>query len=128
MDLIDILVEIEREVDPISLEVDRLKNDAIDLVQNGLDAEPRESGLIDEICASYAENRVWPINMTPVQTFLIYGRLAQAAYFLQFLADNQVGHAFENPQFDVTPQSKATLYKFLLIDYWNFAGRARWGR
>jgi hypothetical protein len=95
-------------------------------IQLLIDSESKETELIDEICTNFAENRTWPINMTPVQKFLVYGRLGQAFYFVEFLKYSPLVEVFENSEFAPIYLSEATLYKFLLVDYWHFAGNKKW--
>jgi len=118
--------KLEQIIDPLASEVGQLKTMGADHIQLLIDSEPIESDLIDSICVNFARTQKWPINMTPVQKFLVYGRLAQGFYFLEFLGDSPLVEMFENPESAPIYLSEATLYNFLLVDYWHFAGKKKW--
>jgi len=122
----EVCQELEKIIDPLANDVANLKAMGAAHIQVLLDAEPKERELIDEICANFAKEKIWPINMTPAQKFLVYGRLGQAFYFVEFLKDSPLVEVFENSEFAPIYLSEATLYKFLLVDYWHFAGQGKW--
>lgn len=88
-----------------------------------LATEAKSRKLIDEVCQQYAETKSWPINITPRQVALVYFRLVQAELRALELAQGQ--HILNQSPAELDLE-RADALKFLLVDYWHSAGRAKW--
>lgn len=76
---------------------------------------------IDDACQKFAESGKWPA-LDQSKAVLAYSRLVHAALFVDFLSEAPDSISM----LPIEDMRKATVLNFLLLDYWRFAGCARW--
>jgi hypothetical protein len=86
--------------------------------------EARERPVVDEAARQYARTGQSPI-LTPHQSLLLYIRIGHAAQFARLLAEAMAGSSRMFLEY-YTDSQKASVFEFLLVDYWHFAGCSRW--
>jgi hypothetical protein len=121
-DLHDQLVKQLDALNP-QIEAERPKTplERIEEVADLLESEKMYWPEIDNAIRDYIASGTWPA-LEHKKTILIYARLAHAVQFCQFLLGSP--HILTlNP---IEDSHKASVLHFLFVEYWHFAGKARW--
>ena len=118
--------ELEAELDRVQplLAIQRADTPAGKMQENKefFELERRCFPEIDDACRFYAEKGAWP-SLDPQMAILICVRVGHAVQFLEFLLECSPKTVALLP---IEGLQKTTALNFLLVDYWMFAGCARW--